>query len=356
MQISESAVISRPKKEKVVAIDFIRAVCALGIIIFHISCYSSEDAPKVLYQHANGSFGVVFVAVFFTVSGGVLYHNYQEVTDLRQFYFKRWKSIFPMFYVTWGYFYLKNVLIFGDLFYHGRPLTMLLTVFGMDGYFSYRGLNYYLVGEWFLGAIVWLYVLYPLFVKLINRFGWKVLFGIVPLWIWQIETDLFTISSACNLIHCSSLFMIGMLVFKYRVYRMKPIFWISAAVSIFLLFVPIPGRGLYMNIVLGISVFFVLFAMGELLMKVPVLRNGISFVSGLTFSMFLVQNKVGSYIVERFTPSTVIGLMKVIVVTVMLCMLGGWCVRAVANAVMKTKWFGWLERVATSTNKKKAEV
>ena len=356
MQISESTVITKTKKEKIVAIDFIRAVCAVGIILYHISCYSSLYAPKVLYRYANGGFGTVFVAVFFIVSGGVLYHNYQNVANLRQFYYKRWKSIFPMFYITWGYFYLKNVLEAGSLFYCGKPVSMLLTVFGMDGYFAYKGLNYYLVGEWFLGAIVFLYMLYPLFAKLINRFGWKVLFGMIPLWIWQIETAFFTISPGCNLIHCSSLFMIGMLIFKYKVFRMKPVSWICAAVSIFLLFVPIPGKDVYKSIALGISLFFVLFVMGDLLMKVPVLRIGISFVGGLTFNMFLVQNRVGSYVVNRFPHMTVGGLIKVIVVTMVLCILSGWCVRAIANAVMKTKWFGWLERMVTSTKNKEAEV
>lgn len=241
MQISEGALIAKPKKEKVVAIDFIRAVCAVGIVLYHISCYSAVDAPKVLYNYANGDVGVVLI-------------------------------------------------------------------------------------------------------------------GVIPLWIWQIETDVFVISSVRNLIHCSSLFVIGMLVFKYKVFRMKPVFWICAAVSMVLLFISIPGRSQYKSIILGISLFFVLFTMGNLVMKVPVLRDGIRFVSGLTFSMFLVQNQVGYYVVERFAPSTVIRLVKVIVVTLVLCILAAWCLRAITNAVMRTKWFGWLESVVTSINKKKAEV
>lgn len=356
MQVSEGAVIQTKNKEKIVAIDFIRAVCAIGIILYHISCYSAPDAPKVLYQYANGGFGVVFVAVFFMVSGSVLYHNYPQIPSLRQFYYKRWKTLFPMFYITWGYFYLKNVLVSGGLFYHGKPLTMLLTVFGLDGYFRYRGLNYYLVGEWFFGAIILLYVLYPLFLKLVNKLGWKVLIGMIPLWVWQIETDVFTISAACNLIHCSSLFLIGMLIFKYRVFQMKPVFWACAAISVFLLFVPIPGRALYKNIVLGITLFFVLFGIGNLLMKLPVLRGGIGFISALTFPMFLLQNQVGSYVVARFAPTSVIDLIKVIAVTLVLCILSGWCVRAITNAIMNTKWYRYFERLAISGKNKKTEV
>lgn len=355
MPLSESTVTQKKSKEKIVAIDFIRAVCAIGIILYHISCYTAADAPKFLHRFANGGFGVVFVAIFFLVSGGVLYHNYQQIPSIRQFYWKRWKSIFPLFYIIWGYFYLKNVLVSGGLFYRGRPWTLLLTAFGMDGYFSYRGLNYYIVGEWFLGAIVLLYVLYPLFAWLINKLGWKVLIGLIPLWIWQIETDLFTINASRNLIQCSSLLMIGMLIMKYRLFQKKPVIWICAAISVFLLFVPVPGQALYKQNILGISLFFVLFGIGQLLMRLPVLRESISFVSSLTFPMFLVQNKIGYYMVERFTPSTPLGLLKVIAVTLLLCMLCGWCFQMIANALMKTKWFTRIERLAVSGKFKRAE-
>lgn len=355
MQISEGAVNLKQKKEKIVAIDFIRAACAVGIILYHLSCYTVAEAPKVFYHFANGSFGAVFVAVFFIVSGGVLYHNYPQITNLRQFYYKRWKSLFPMFYITWGYFYLHNVLTSGSFFYHGKKLEMLLTIFGVDGYFRYRGLNYYIVGEWFFGAIVMLYTLFPLLVKVVNKLGWKVLIGIIPLWIWQVETDIFTIPQSTNLIYCITIFVIGMLIFKYKVYRCKPVIFACLVISAVVLFVQIPGNDLYTETILGITLFFVLFGMGEILMKIPVLKNGISFVSSLTFPMFLVQNKVGYYLVEKFTPTSHLGVIKVIVVTLILCMLSGWCINAITNALFKTKWFGYLDKLSNKEKKLKKQ-
>ena len=62
-----------------------------------------------LPEYANGSFGSLFVGVFFLISGGVLYYNYPEVKNLSTFYYKRWKSIFPMFYITFLFFFIRNV-------------------------------------------------------------------------------------------------------------------------------------------------------------------------------------------------------------------------------------------------------
>lgn len=353
MQIPKGAISLKEEKGKIVAIDFIRAACAVGIILYHLSCYTVEGAPKVFHHFTNGGYGAVFVAVFFLVSGGVLYHNYSKISNLLQFYYKRWKTLFPMFYLTWGYFYLHNVLTTRSFFYRGTRWPLLLTVFGVDGYFSYRGLNYYIVGEWFFGAIVMLYVLYPLFVKIVNKLGWKVMFGIIPLWIWQIETDFFTIPQSTNLIHCSSVFIIGMLIFKYKLYLQKVVYFISVAVAASMLLIKIPGNDLYKEIALGIAMFFILFGVGEFLMKLPVIKEIIVFVSGLTFPIFLVQNKVGYYLVKQFAPTTHLGVIKVIVITLVLCMLSGWCVSAITNALFKTKWFTYMDKFFISTKNKK---
>jgi len=356
VQIPEGAISTNAKKEKIIAIDFIRAACAVGIILYHLSCYTLEGAPKVFYHFKNGGYGAVFVAVFFLVSGGVLYHNYPRIKNLGQFYYKRWKTLFPMFYLTWGYFYLHNVLATKSFFYHGMRLPMLLTVFGIDGYFRYKGLNYYIVGEWFFGAIVMLYLLYPLFVRLVNKLGWKLLIGMIPLWVWQIETKFFTIHRSTNLIHCSCVFIIGMLIFKYKLYRFKPIYLISLTVAAVLLLVKIPGQDLYKEIALGLAVFFILFGLGEIFMKLPFIKDVITFVSGLTFPMFLVQNKVGYYLVNEFSPTTHLGVIKVIALTLLLSMLCGWCISAITNALLKTKWFSYIDKIFMTEKNKKSEV
>lgn len=45
-------------------LDFVRAVSAIGIIVFHFYCHSSS-AHKLFYAHANGAWGGVLNYLFF---------------------------------------------------------------------------------------------------------------------------------------------------------------------------------------------------------------------------------------------------------------------------------------------------
>ncbi len=76
MQIFKGAVSDSPLKEsainkRIIALDFIRVVCALGIVIYHVSSYSLDDAPKLLYSYANGTLDRVYVGIFLLMSGFV---------------------------------------------------------------------------------------------------------------------------------------------------------------------------------------------------------------------------------------------------------------------------------------------
>lgn len=346
MQISGSPLISGnagSAQRKIAALDFIRAVCAVGIVVYHISSYTSPDAPKLLHDYANGTFGSVYVGIFLLISGFVLQYHYRQIPSVKEFYYKRWRSIFPMFYVAWAYYYLQNVISAGRLFYNGSPLRMILTVLGLDGYFLYRGANYYIVGEWFLGAIVLLYAMYPLLAKIVRSWGWRTLLVMLPLWVWQLHTDVFEIYTSRNLIYCCGYFLTGMLIEKYGLYKNKIIRSAAFALCAVLLFVPIAGLEWEKCIVLSVSMFFVLFAVGEQVMKLPVLSRVFAFIGGISFPIYLVQNKVGMSIVSRFAPATYTGVLKVIAVSLALCFAYAWCIRAIAAAVQKTDWFAKID-------------
>ena len=325
-------------------VNFVRVIAALGIIIYHISCYTGSDAVKVLYKYENGTFGNMFTMVFLLISGGVLYHNYPKITSLREFFYKRWKSIFPSFYIVFSCFYIKNVLERGSLFYYGRPTSILLSIFGLDGFFNYAGANYYLVGEWFLGAIIILYILYPLILKGVNKTGWLTIFILIALCVWKVETYTFGSVVLNRLAYYGGCFVLGMLIFKYKLYGNKILVAISVVVSAVFLFIKVNISNAYSDYILGVSLFFVMYALGELLAKVSVLNDMISFISGLTFPMFLVQNQISMYLVNRYTPTSLTAIIKTIFISVVLCAVSAWCTKVVVNAITHTKWFSYLEK------------
>ena len=156
------------KKKRLSGIVFARSFCSFGIVIFHYFSYSKGNF-KFLYRTANSSFGFIYVTSFFCISGAVLFYNYPKIISLKSFYFKRWKSIFPSYYICFSYFYLRNAFNFHKIFYRGHWTKLFFTLIGLDGYLSYRIDTYYLVGEWFLGAIIIIYIFYPLLLWIISK-------------------------------------------------------------------------------------------------------------------------------------------------------------------------------------------
>lgn len=173
------------KIKRIDEFDFIRAISAVGIAVGHFSIelqnYGIDSPCHWLTYYPGGGFGWLFVTIFFILSGAALRYRYTELhlKDIKLFYKKRWMSLFPSFYILWVFLYIRNASFYGSLLYKGNPLKFLLTVFGLDGWLSYRVDNYAIIGEWFLGAIVVIYTSYPLFIYLYNYNKWFVGIGVI---------------------------------------------------------------------------------------------------------------------------------------------------------------------------------
>ncbi|MBP5306898.1 MAG: acyltransferase [Paludibacteraceae bacterium] len=148
-QIPENKQKRTPKIE---GLDFVRSFCAIGIVIYHFYCHSSFN-EGFMVQNASSRWGDLFVYVFFIVSGLCIYKSNPEVL-LTKFYYKRWRSIFPSFYVAYLGCLLLRLAVMPDNGPTPPLWTATLTAVGLDGYFLYCIPNFYLLGEWFLGAII----------------------------------------------------------------------------------------------------------------------------------------------------------------------------------------------------------
>ena len=86
-------------KQRDDALDFVRLVAAVMIVVFH---FNSMFAPKGdvsagPLRYANGSFGNFGVALFFLLSGYALMLRYGQACPLKTFYKKRFLSIYPLY-------------------------------------------------------------------------------------------------------------------------------------------------------------------------------------------------------------------------------------------------------------------
>ncbi len=322
------------------SIDLIRVLGAIGIILLHY--YHYIDTRIVFYNHyyQNGDFGNVIVYIFFMISGAMLYYNNGEIKSIKLYYYKRFKSIFPMFYFVFITLYIYTVIRTGNFLYGGNPLKILLTVFGLDGFFHYLSLNYYLIGEWFLGAIIILYAIYPLLLKLFKKSLFLTTTVCILLYSLVFIPNLFIVDIENNILSCLLSFEIGMLIMKYNnVWKEnKLIFVISFVLSLIIIFIKIDFiHTSIFNHILAITLFFVLHFIGKYIMKIKILRCFFSQASRISFAIYLLHHFIIIRALKLYMPEN--SYMSVIYVIIVICviMFSAFVLNMIIKYILNTK-------------------
>ena len=154
--------------------DLLRVLCFCMVIFFHMLIQLYFDGMFALdtvyhyYANANMHFGTLSVAVFFMLSGAALITGTKDHMDDRQFYMKRFmRLLIPFYFVNICWFIIRAVraksifaLISGI-----APWKIILGILGIDQWLMLYGVTGFGqgIGEWFLGCLIILYVLFPLF-------------------------------------------------------------------------------------------------------------------------------------------------------------------------------------------------
>lgn len=339
------------KKQRIDSFDFMRAVTAWIIVIYHFSGILNA-APQhasfpLLYMHANGVWGEnTSVNIFFMLSGASLFYNYPNPKEpsLKRYYVSRFKGLFPMFYMLWLFLFYQNAANAGSLFYHGSPKSMLLTLFGMDGYLYYRyPQNYYIIGEWFLGALVCLYLLYPLlawcmrhcklFITLALGAGTAALHWPMPF---------FQIQRERNLIVCLFAFWLGMLFMEFR--EKLRAAWIAAVfggIALILIFVKAPIDPFFSAQLISIGLFLLFYRMGEAVMKFELPRRFFRYTGGISYAIFLLQHVVMGKVIGMFSQQslTIAQEAALLIAVFMLIYLFADIATRLNRILTQSKWF-----------------
>lgn len=156
------------KTKRIFYLDFIRAIATLSIILTHYNAlYIYMSSPRlentILTVYPFGIYiGNLGVALFFIISGAALMHTYGDSFDMSLFYKKRIKSIYPMWWIAYvlasSYWFLtyKTVNPWG-----AERWKLLLSIIGFDQYFAHLTTTFGIIGEWFLGCIILMYLVFP---------------------------------------------------------------------------------------------------------------------------------------------------------------------------------------------------
>ena len=198
------------------------------------------------------------------------------------------------FYISYIYFFVRNVFRDRKLFYHGDISKIILTIIGLDGYLLYKIKTYYIVGEWFLGAIIIIYALYPILLYLITK---NIIINNIFIcfsYFLMYKTNFFIIHKTRNMITCITSFYFGLETIRYKRFYLirKKIFIISLFIFSFLCLVKIKiNCDLIVCQIQGFSLFIVLYHIGKYVMKTKINIIFIE-ISNLSYSIYLFHRRI----------------------------------------------------------------
>jgi peptidoglycan/LPS O-acetylase OafA/YrhL len=294
-------------KDRNFSLDVIRAVSVLMIIFFHYNCETvriiSKDVNLLSFYGYAGNIGV---SMFLILSGAALTFSTRESFSIGNFFKKRFLAIFPLFWTVYILFVLgSTILLRTYLFPDRHPVSFILTILGIDGLMTYRGLNYYLIGEWFLGCILILYLLYPA-IRYLFYINKHVLL-VISLVLCLVLERIYCLDMPLLWFPLFRMFefVFGMYFItfsKEHVQKQNILLLIISASGILTILLFYTGGSVFIsNIAVGILCFTALISLSNMhLPKSPLFRESIRILSKYSFTAFLLHHLMLVQIVQTF--------------------------------------------------------
>lgn len=302
-------------KKRLLTLDLTRTISTLLIVLYHfniqLGLHGINGGPIILHKFGRENIGSVGISLFIILSGaGLLYSNYDSL-NLKHFYKKRIKTIFPIYYLT--YF-----LTFIILFYVYRTIPILnsiktfpLTVLGMDGFFYDLIPNCYLLGEWFIGFIIIFYIFFPylrefvLYTKTKTKVIYGGIYAVIIVILIQTDTiQKIPFDPTRNPLVRLPEMLFGMEWAKAtregkRLFPSALSACISVIVFVLAAFV-LKIHHIYTALLCGVSAFFILDVVANACQKISVMENVIHYLSIHSFAVILVHHNLIALIIKRF--------------------------------------------------------
>ena len=282
------------KKERDVGLDLVRVVATLIVVCGHYSFAlgrrGEEGYTNYLAFFVNGEWPLAAVSMFLALSGAVLWQNDRGCTNWKGFFKRRWLTLYPVFYLAWAGAYFAQVCSTGRLFWGGHPAKLLLTLVGMDNYLAYRVPGYGLVGEWFFGAIVLLYLLFPVLCRCFERRPALTMaaaggaYAVLLFW-YPLQID-----PHRNLVTCVFTFLCGFCIQRWRCLRQPAVAAGAAAVVVLMRTVPLHLPSPLGDTLTGLCLLLAIQALGTPLQRSAAASRCIIWLSRYTFPVILVHH------------------------------------------------------------------
>ena len=287
------------EKEHYGAIDGLRTIACIGILLMHAAANNSYEISGFVYESVIPSF-TNFVFLFMTVSAFGMCCGYykrmlhQEVS-ITAFYGKRFQKILPFF----GLLVLIDVVLspsVNSLYEAFADLTLLFGFLPDAGNISVIGVG------WFLGLIFVFYICFPFFCVLIENKRRAWISFAISLAYNLVCASYFGIGRN-NILYSSCYFLAGGLIYLYRNEIVKWNQWIVffiVAVSVVLYYLIGENTGTCL-LISSVLLTYSLISRGR------ILQNRVTkFISGFSMEIYL-SHMVIIRIVEKLGLNVILG-------------------------------------------------
>lgn len=306
------------KNDRIVSLDLVRLFSCICVMICHFNAsacgwdnglvYPQNSILPSFYFENRLYIGDIGVSLFFMLSGASLMLTYKP-NNLRQYYRKRILAIYPMFWIAWftttAIDFLRVKGISGS-----NIVWLLVSLLGMDGYLGTQGITaafaFYKVGEWFLGCILLLYLIFPLIHWCFRKTPLLTFLGasLVSVSCMQgISFPGFMINNNTFWVRIPEI-MLGMFLIKYNM-RRKPVLLLGisgvCAVMAALMRNRIPG--LLLCIAMCTLLFAILVVIGEMITSNRI-KSILVQIGGLTYPIFLTHHWISEWLIVGFDRAT----------------------------------------------------
>ena len=296
------------KRDK--SLDLVRCVACILIVVYHFFVEQKDISFGI--STSNNSLGGLAVSLFFIISGAALYLSMSKGDNrfhAGTYIYKRFKAIYPAFWTAYIIAFLYRFFLTRQIDPSIPIHRIWLSITGMDGLFLYAAPNFYLVGDWFIGAIIITYMYYPLVKYLIDRFP-KVMWAVVlVLFIVYVQTYFYQMELRHNPFSFVIEVVFGIYYAKYFIKEKRYnktaniiVFIASVVVFVFLLLFYFDNEHIraYAMKIMGIALFLIVVQF-KFIMNNAAVNMIVCNISANSYYIFLVHHFIYSQLMMRFS-------------------------------------------------------
>ncbi len=292
--------------------DLLRVICTAFIIYYHmlvelwVDGISPSEKVSVFYSNPNMSLATLGVGVFFMLSGAGLTISSKSEFSIKEFYKKRFITVLVPFYIANLVYYIVELFISDKNWFRDiANWKIIYTALGIDEWLKMHEVDVVStsIGEWFLGALIIIYLLYPVFRYLMNKYPYLFFTLAASIYIaWIYNCRMQTPPANMTVIAKAFEFIIGMYIGKYMKTFPKKLMPVVVPVFVFFATNQWPlGINSALTTTLTAFVFFASLSYLE-----PMLAKheckGLTLLSGFTYYCFLTHHMVIYIITPMMKP------------------------------------------------------